>query len=129
MNNGVEHTLEIIIGTTLFVLAMIVLTSQKRELNRLTDLVQENLIRRDTIYQQEKEIDSLYVSHTHLYAIMMGYREYPIVIEDVLVEANDTDYETIISLIKEGNYEKHYEFNEYHEIQSICFRYIGFHYS
>lgn len=125
MNNAVEHMLEIIIGVILFVLAMIYLTSQNTDLNCLTDLVQENLIERDTIYQQEADSYPLFVTHTHLYAIMMGYREYPIMIEGRLLEANNSDYEEIISLIKEGNYEKHYEFNEYHEIQSVIFKYIG----
>ena len=125
MRNSMFHLVEMMVGGILFALALIYLTKQEKTLNGLVNVVNQNVLEPKEIYQQYKDNDASVVSSSELYAIVMGYREYPITINGYIVDANGENYEIYFSWIKKGSYQKNYDFDEDHEIIWVNYSYTG----
>jgi hypothetical protein len=65
------------------------------------------------------------VSEDELYAIIMGYREYPIVIDGQIIDTDGNDYEYYFSLIRDGFYRKNYSYDTNHKVVQVIFTYAG----
>jgi hypothetical protein len=114
-----------IFGAILLAFGLIYLMKQENSLNRLINIVNEDVLENEVIYQQSNEQNMNLVSEETLYAIVMGYREYPITIDRTIIETDGTDYENYFTLIKEGYYQKIYEYDDYHNIKQVNYIYTG----
>lgn len=120
-----SHMLEMVIGILLFGAALFYLTAQTVAVDQLTKKVRDMALENNELYQQYNDTNINYVSDEELYAIMMGYREYPIVIDGVIMNTDVENYEEYISLIKDGNYRKSYQCDSENEITQIIFTSAG----
>ncbi|NLL73642.1 MAG: hypothetical protein GX237_08965 [Clostridiales bacterium] len=123
MQKAFSHITEILIGTILIGLGFVYLTLQFRALSHLTDIITYKIIEDGNLFGQYNDIKLDYVTDKDLYAILMGYREYPIRIDSNLVPISGQDYQLYFSYIKEGNYIKDYKYDEDGHIIMIEFTY------
>ena len=91
----------------------------------MTEIVKESMLEDNNIYQQEYSTDLNFVTDKQLIAIIMGYREYPIMIDGVTISSDNNDYDAMVSLIRTGNYLKSYECDSNNNITKIIFAYMG----
>lgn len=125
MRYTLSNLSEIILGAIIFCLGLLYLTSQDRTTERLIDIVIERELEEDKLYQQQNEVDMGQVADEELYALVMGYREYPITIDGNVIPADGVDYESYFTLIREGYYTKQYVYDGQHHIYQIVFTYSG----
>lgn len=112
MRNSVIHVIELILGALLLGIGLLYLASQHRALSRLTDIIALRRVEDNNVFQQYNITNINQVSDEEVYASIMGYREYPIMIDDNIVPVNGYDYALYFSYIKDGNYKKEYQYNE-----------------
>lgn len=125
MRLSVINILELVIGAILLGAGLLYLTSQYRAVDHLSDIVNEKVLGNDEIYQQYQYIEISQVPDEQLYAFIMGYREYPIMIDGVTMSVDETDFERYLSLVKEGIYKKSYKCDSNNNIEKILFTYSG----
>ncbi len=125
MQSVIIRFFEMIIGALVLSVGLIYLLFQVKTMNQTTEFICDEVISNTDIYQQSNDISIHKVSDTELYAIIMGYREYPIIIEGHLIDPDGTDYETYISYIRDDYYWKSYEYDTEHLIRQIVFTNIG----
>lgn len=125
MKNAVSHVYEMILGALLFILGMWFLVSNEKVIDRMTDIVNDKVIETQDLYQQTNDVNINMISDDELYAIVIGYREYPITIDGTLIEVDGFDYENYVTLIKEGIYIRSYVFNSVHNIIRVNYTYSG----
>lgn len=125
MRHSVTNIFEMMIGAILIALGLFYLTAQCKAVDQLTDRVTETVIDNSGLYQQYNYVDINRVSKAELYAIVMGYHEYPIIIDGVFIPIDENNYEYYLSLIKNGYYIKSYEYDSKNEIIQIVYRYAG----
>jgi len=116
---------EMIVGAILMGVALVYLSFQFKAINNLTGVVKNVVLEDESLYQQGDYIDIGSVSDEELAAVTMGYREYPIVIDGVVIKVDGVDYEYYLELIREGFYKKTYGLNAIHEIVQIVYTYVG----
>lgn len=121
MRSTIIYLFEMIIGAIVLVLGLFYLVSQVKAMNRLTDIVSNEIMENRDLYQQSNDISIDKVSDEELYATIMGYREYPIIIDGNLIDTEGTDYEVYSSYIKDDYYRKSYEYDSKHFIRQIVF--------
>lgn len=125
MRNSYIHMMEMIFAVILFAFGLIYLHEQEKSLNHLINMVNDEVIETKDIYQQRNEIDLNVLSDENLYAIIMGYREYPIIINKTEISMDGTDYDYYFTLIKEGNYQRSYEYDAVHNIIKVIYTHMG----
>lgn len=125
MRHILSNSIEIILGAIILGLGLLHLTSQARTTDRLIETVLERELEEDKLYQQRQEVDLGQVADEELYALVMGYREYPITIDGNVIPADGVDYESYFTLIREGYYTKQYVYDGQHHIYQIVFTYSG----
>lgn len=125
MRDSVIHVVELILGALLIGLGLLYLVSQQRSLSELTDLVTEQIIEDKNIYQQFNLMDINQASDKEVYAAIMGYREYPIMVNGFVIPSEGYDYELYFSHIRKGTYRKEYQYETNRRIAMIIYTYIG----
>lgn len=125
MRNTVTNIIELLIGAILMGLALVYLTSQYRALFNLTDIITQETIRDSSVFQQFSDISIKQISYEEVYAAIMGYREYPIMVDDKLIPENGYDYELYFSYVKKGLYNKEYRFDDKRKIIMIIYSFIS----
>lgn len=125
MQRSITHVIEIIIGAILIGLGLLYLSSQYRVLSNLMDIVTISITEDNKIHQQYDNTNILQVTDKDVYTAIMGYREYPIMVDDNVVLLKVQDYELYFSYIKEGNYRKDYRYDANRNIVMILFSYQG----
>lgn len=125
MRNTVTNIIELLIGAILMGLALVYLTSQYRALSNLTDIITQETIRDSSVFQQFSDISIKQISYEEVYAAIMGYREYPIMVDDKLIPENGYDYELYFSYVKKGLYNKEYRFDDQRKIIMIIYSFIS----
>lgn len=125
MRDSIIHVIEIILGAFLIGMGLIYLVSQQRSLTRLTDLITIQIIGDNNIYQQYIDITGWQVSDEDVYAAIMGYREYPIMVDENMVPLNGYDYELYFSYVSDGYYKKEYQYESGRQIVMVLYTYIG----
>lgn len=79
----------------------------------------------NNVYQQSSDVNRSIVSEEELYAMIMGYRDYPIIIDGKEISTEGDDVETYIAYLADGLYLKKYRYNSNHEIEKIIVTYTG----
>ncbi len=125
MRNTVIHALEMIFGAILLVSGLFYLMQREKSLDILIDAISEKIIGTDNLRQEYNATDLSRISDEALCAIVMGYREYPITIDGMLMEEEEHDYESYFRLIKAGYYQKGYQYDSEHKIKQVDYEYMG----
>ncbi len=125
MRNTIIHLIELIIGALLIGLGLLYLTSQSRSLSHLTDIITLHTLENNNVYQQYNLVNTMEVSDEEVCATIMGYREYPIMVDDNMVPLYGYDYELYFSYIRDGYYMKEYQYEAGRRIVMILYTYMG----
>lgn len=125
MRNSVINVIEMLIGSILIGLGLIYLMSQYKALSELTDTLTEKITKDDKIIRQYNNNALDQVTHAELCAAIMGYREYPIMVDDNLIPSDGQDYELYFSYVKTGLYKKEYLYDDNRNIIMLIFTFIG----
>lgn len=125
MRNSLIHVMEMIFGVILLAFGLIYLYEQEKSLNRLINIVNNEVVETNDIYQQSNDINENIISDENLVAIVMGYREYPITINEIEIDVDGMDYDYYFTLIKSGSYQRSYEFDAAHNIINVNYTYMG----
>lgn len=125
MHKSIIHVLELMIGAVLLALGLTYLTSQLKMMDGLINLTCMDILENTNILQQYNDCNINLVSDEELYAMIMGYREYPIIIDGNLIEETGTEYELYSAYIQEGYYTKSYQYDSKHDIKQILFVHTG----
>lgn len=120
-----KHIYEMVIGALLLALGLLYLSTQRDSIHRLVNVVKGDLIEQRDLYQQASQFDQNKVTDEHLYALLMGYREYPIVINGNEIPVDGSDYEFYFSLITQNTYTKSYVYDSGHNIIKVVFNESG----
>lgn len=112
-------------GAILFGTGLLFLIAQYTSTTQLLNIASQTQMESKDLYQQENNTNINNISDNELYAIIIGYREYPIIIDGNVIKTDETDYEYCFSLIRKGYYVKSYECNEDNEIIRIIYTYIN----
>jgi len=126
VKNPVIHVIEILLGVVLLCLGMMYLSSRQEALMRLTGSVIRGWTRDRSIVQQYNNSDIYKVADEEVCAAIMGYRQYPIMVDGMLIPADGYDYDLYFECIKDGYYRKEYRFSKEGHITMIMYTYIGF---
>lgn len=122
MNEAPEtNVLEIVMGAILLGLGLLYLMSQYSAEMKLIHIAMSNELETTDVYQQVNDTDSNFVSGSELLTVLIGYRDYPVVVDGKTVNPEDVNYEEYISLVKDGYYSKSYEYNTSHEICKVIY--------
>lgn len=124
MGKTVTNIIEMILGAVLISLSLIYLISQYFALQSLIDIISQDIINDSGIYQQYSLVDMVQVSDEELCATIMGYREYPIMVDENLILANEYDYKKILEYVKAGQYTKEYNYDDDRKIIMIRYSYL-----
>lgn len=125
MKNTVTNTIELLVGALLMGLGLLYLASQYRVLSKLTDTIVNETIEDSNVYQQYNNIAMDQLTESEVYAAIMGYREYPIMVDENLVPLHGQDYNLYFSYVKKGYYIKNYQYDANRNITIVIFSYIG----
>lgn len=126
MRNTVITTIIMILGAFLTCLGLIYLKSQVETTNLLVEKVTNEVSGgNDNVYQQSSDANRSVVTEEELYAMIMGYREYPIIINGNKIDPEGEDFDTYITYITDGSYIKTYGYNSYREIEKIIITRTG----
>lgn len=125
MHRVTTHMYEIVIGAVILGLGLLYLTYQSKAADRMIEVAKSEVIESGDLYQQYSAVDINLISYHELYAIIMGIREFPIIIDGNVVEVDGNDYNTYFSYIREGYYRKTYNYDAKHDIKQIVFTYSG----
>ena len=125
MHKVTADIFELLIGALLLGLGLLYLTSQSRTTEGFIKIVENELIETEDLYGQYSTADINLVSSHELYAVIIGNREFPIVIDGNIIEPDKNDYSLYFSCIKEGKYNKSYRFDQKHNIIQIIYEYAG----
>ncbi len=116
---------ELLIGLMLLGLGLSYLAWQDNNLSDLTEHIIREAIENCHVLQQYNLVDVNQVSDEELYATIMGYRQYPIMVDEYTVPLNGNDYELYFTYIKEGYYKKEYQYDEERHIVMLLYSYLG----
>ena len=125
MHKNVTHIIEMLIGAIIIGLGLLYLSSQYRALSRLTDVLSQETIKDNNVLQQYNNTDILQVTDKDVYATIIGYREYPIMVDTNVVPLIGKDYGLYFSYVSNGNYKKDYRYDADRNIIMILFTYQG----
>lgn len=125
MHKNVTHIIEMLIGAILIGLGLLYLSSQYRTLSRLTDVMSQETIKDNNVLQQYNNTDILQVTDKDVYAAIIGYREYPMMVDANVIPLIGKDYGLYFSYVRNGNYKKDYRYDADRNIIMILFTYQG----
>lgn len=125
MNITETNIADIIIGALILGLGLLYLTTQYKLTEEVTEIAEGTVLQENNLYQQFNDDNISRITDEELYAILMGYREYPIKIDDTVIAAGDMDYSKYISFIREGYYLKSYVYNPADNINQIVYTFVG----
>lgn len=125
MVNIKNHLLELLIIIFIFGAGMLFLSNEYAVTKKLTDAFSSQILDEDYLYQQYNTLTTDNVSDEELCAVIMGYREYPMIIDGVIMKTNDENLEDYLDLIQPGYYKKSYQTDSNHEITNIIYTYLG----
>ncbi|NLO08286.1 MAG: hypothetical protein GX129_00220 [Clostridiales bacterium] len=125
MRNSVINVVELILGALLIGLGLLYLMTQYRSLTQLTDIITMQAVGGDRVYQQYNLANTMEVADEEVYAAIMGYKEYPIMVDDKLIPLNGHDYELYFSYIRDGYYKKDYRYERDRQIVMVLYTYMG----
>lgn len=125
MRFPVINVWEVVVGGLLIALGLLYLSAQFKTIDKLINIANETLLDDENIYQQHSNVTRNTISDDELCAIVMGYREYPIVIDGVTISTDGNDYDYYLSLIKDGSFTKKYQCNSNNQIVQIIYVYIN----
>ncbi len=124
MNEAPEMNIfEILIGAILLGLGLLFLKSQYTLEKNLISIALSHELETLDIFQQTDYADNK-VSDNELLAVLIGYRDYSVIIDGRTVHQEEVVYEDYISFVREGYYMKNYEYNAKHEISKVIYTYI-----
>jgi hypothetical protein len=124
MNRSYTNVFEILVGSVLIGLGLLHLTSQYRSLLSLNERISLEIIDDKYLYQENNIPKMDRINSEELCATIMGYREYPIMIDDKLIKLDESDYETYLTYIKKGQYKKEYQYDESRHLIMILYFYL-----
>lgn len=116
---------DLLTGTIIFGFGLLFLSFQSKSTQDLIAAVEEQILEQGDLYQQYSNVDINLITDDELYAIIMGIREFPIVIDGKLIDVGENDYDLYFSYVKEGYYIKSYGFDRWHNISQILFTFAG----
>lgn len=125
MGNSVTSVMEITVGGLLVICGIIYLSMQSRNLEQFTSITMSNIIEDENIFQLYHDFDRNSITSDELYAVLIGYREYPIVIDGITIRTDGCDLEYYTSLIQAGRYKKEYQYDSNSKIELIRYSYLG----
>lgn len=121
MRNAVTNIIELLIGAFLIGVSLLYLVLQYRALSNLTDIVTTSVLDESNVFQQFTSITMDQFTNEELYAAIMGYREYPIMVNENIIPIAGHDYEDYMSYIEDGIYKKEYRYDMERNIIMITF--------
>lgn len=119
------NIIEMIIGAILLGLGLLYLSAQSRTVDRLIGIANEDVLAEGDLYQQFNNVDISQVSYEELVSIVIGYRDYPIVIDGHVIPTDGNDYDYYFTLISGGYYTKSYVFDAGHNLVQIIYTNSG----
>ncbi len=125
MRHTISELGEMLLGIIIFGLGLLYLTSQELTTERLINAANERALEEGGLYQQCNEIVTGLVPGKELYAVIMGYREYPITIDGEVIPPDGIDFERYFGLLKSGSYIKRYVYDTQHVLIRIDFNHSG----
>ena len=125
MRNAITSVMEFLLGAILLCLGLLYLEAQYKDLSILTFAIAGERIKDSKVLQQYNHVNTNQVSDEELYAIIMGYRQYPIIIDEYIVPFNGYDFELYFTYIKDGYYKKEYRYESNRSIIMIHYTYMG----
>lgn len=125
MRHTISNFTEMLLGAIIFGFGLLYLSSQEKTVDRLIDVANERVMEMGGLDQKHNGIDWDHVSTEELYAVVMGYREYPITIDENVIPPYGNDYEEYFELIRDGNYTKRYVYDTQRTLIRIEFMYSG----
>lgn len=125
MRNAVSNVIGLVVGAILICLALTYMTTQYKALSILTNTIAQDIMINNKLQQQYSLIDINQVSDKELIATIMGYREYPIMVDDKIIPLNGHDYNLYITYVRDGFYKKEYQYEADRRIFIIHYEYIG----
>ena len=125
MRSSVLNVIEVLIGAILTCLGLIYLMTQYKALSKMTDMLNEKIIEDHKIIQQYNPNTEEHATHSEIIAAIIGYREYPIMVNNNLIPVDGKDYDLYFSYIRNGLYKKGYKFDDNRKITMIIFTSIS----
>lgn len=125
LRNAVTSVMEFLLGAILLCLGLLYLETQYKDLSILTSAIAGERIKDSKVLQQYNHVNINQVLDEELYAIIMGYRQYPIMIDEYIVPFNGYDYELYFTYIRDGYYIKEYQYESDRSAVIIRYIYMG----
>ena len=125
MDTMKTHLIEFAAAVFIFGAGLLYLNKEYLAVKQLTDAVSNKVIEEPELYQQYNRSTIDEIPEEELIAVIMGYREYPIIIDGVTMEVVAEHPEDYLQLIKDGYYKKSYGYDTKHSIVTVIFTYAG----
>lgn len=125
MRQSIIHIIEMILGAGILALGLFYLVFQNRSTDKLIDEVNKRVINEESLYLQSGTMNSNQISDDELIAMIIGYREYPIIIDSHLIAVDGIEYAEYLSYVRSGIYTKTYIFDADHNIIQVVYSYAG----
>ena len=125
MREAISNIIEMIIGLVIIGLGLIYLIFQYNAISRLSDSIIKKVTGDKSFFQQYNSVDINTVTEEEIYAAIMGYREYPIMVNGSLIPPDGQDYNVYFSNIKKGLYNKEYRYDDNRNITMIIYSLKG----
>ena len=120
-----NHIMELLVGFLMFGIGLMYLNREYLIVKELTNIVSDKVLDSQELYQQHNTESLKQMSSKELCAIVMGYREYPIVIDGTIMGIDAENYEDYLAIIQNGYYAKSYEYDSENKIIRIVYHYLG----
>jgi hypothetical protein len=124
MRTAVANIIELLIGAILIGIGLLYLTSQYRALTRLTNTISQESIKDNKVFAQYNVVSIESFNDKEVYAAIMGYREYSIMVDENLIPADGHDYELYLTYVKLGKYRKDYRYSIDRHIIMIVYSFL-----
>lgn len=125
MRQSIIHIIEMILGAGILALGFLYLVFQDRSTDKLIDEVYKRVINEESLNLQSGTMISNQIADDELIAMIMGYREYPIIIDGHLIAVDGIEYAEYLSYVRSGIYTKTYIFDADHNIIQVVYSYAG----
>lgn len=125
MRDSIVHVIELLLGVLLIGLGLLYLNSQYKALTHLVDILALQTIEDSKVYQQYSFVTMDQVSDEEVLSTIMGYREYPIMVDSNVIPLNGHNYELYFTYLRDGYYKKEYQYEANRRIVMILYTYIG----
>lgn len=122
---GEAKIVDFMIGVVIFGSALLYLFAQYRTNEYFNNVLEDQVLEQKNLYQQTSDVTINLISDEEMKSIIMGYREYPIVLEGTMITTDDMDFDKNLLLIKDDLYIKSYKCNTDNEIIQIIYNSTG----